>query len=139
MEFDQGAFEDYLEKMWIHLFGNSSLSQIIIEINNSHRARRFFTMYLIKNRETFYSYYQMRAKLGISSIFDTIISALFYEREKKPLKRELIDLLQINLDMADQRIDGYPLEEFDKDLNTFIAYWRKRTGRLHFNPKTEEL
>lgn len=138
MEFDQEAFGDYLEEMWTHLFGNNSLSQIIDEINNSHRARRFFAMYLMKNQETFHSYYQMRTKLGISSIFDTIILALFNEREKKPVKQKLIDLLQIDLGMADQRVEGYPLLEFNKDLNSFLAYWRKRTGRLQFDPKMYE-
>ncbi|MCM2999989.1 hypothetical protein M3647_21165 [Paenibacillus cellulositrophicus] len=135
MEFDQEAFGEYLEEMWAHLFGNRSLSQIIVEINNSHRARRFFAMYLIKNRETFHTYYQMRAQFGISSIFDTIISALFYEREKKPVKQKLIDLLHIEKDMADQQVEGYPLKEFEKDLNSFLSYWRKRTGRLQFDPK----
>ncbi|WDM21279.1 hypothetical protein [Paenibacillus polymyxa] len=136
MDFDQEAFADYLEKMSAHLFGTNTLSQIIAQINDSHRARRFFTMYLLKNRETFFSYYQMRERLGISFIFDTIICALYYEREKKPVKQTLIDLLQIDLDMVNQQVDGYPLKEFNKDLNSFIFYWRKKTGRLLYPHKS---
>lgn len=128
MQFDQEAFGEYLEQMWEHLFEANPLSKIIAKINNNHRARRFFAMYLLKNRETFYSYYQMREELGIGYIFDTAISALFHEREKKPVKQEMIDLLQINLNMANQQVEGYSLREFDKDLNSFLAYWRKRTG-----------
>lgn len=130
MEFDQDAFGEYLEKMWEHLFEANTLSQIIAEINTNHRARRFFTMYLLKNQDIFHLYYQMREKLGIGYIFDTAISALFHEREKKPVKQELIDLLQIDLSMADQIIEGYALREFDKDLNSFLTYWRKRTGKM---------
>lgn len=132
MKFDQTAFAEYLDAMWIHLFGNDSLTKIIIEISNSHRARRFFTIYLLKNRETFQYYYAMRKDLSIEYIFDTIIAALFHEREKMPAKQELINLLQINLDMAEQRVEGYPLKEFNKDLNAFLAYWRKRTCGLQY-------
>ncbi|WP_405157910.1 hypothetical protein [Paenibacillus sp. FSL H8-0283] len=128
MQFDQEAFGEYLEQMWEHLFETNTLSQIIAKINNNHRARRFFAMYLLKNRETFYLYYQMREELGIGYIFDIIISALFHEREKRPVKQELIDLLQINLNMANQQVEGYPLKEFNKDLNSFLTFWRKRTG-----------
>lgn len=130
MQFDQETFGEYLEQMWEHLFEANTLSQIIAKINNNHRARRFFAMYLLKNRETFHLYHQLRDELGISYIFDTIISALFHEREKKPVKQELIDLLQIDLSMADQIIEGYALREFDKDLNSFLTYWRKRTGKM---------
>ncbi|MBT2282208.1 hypothetical protein J7E78_01405 [Paenibacillus polymyxa] len=128
MIFDQEAFGEYLEQMWEHLFETNTISQIIAKINSNHRARRFFAMYLLKNRETFYLYYQMREELGIGYIFDTAISALFHELEKKPVKQELIDLLQIDLSMADQKVEGYLLREFEKDLNSFLTFWRKRTG-----------
>lgn len=82
MQFDQEAFGEYLEQMWEHLFETKTISQIMAKINTNHRARRFLAMYLLKNRETFHLYYQMREELGIGYIFDTIISALFHEREK---------------------------------------------------------
>ncbi|RIX60052.1 hypothetical protein D3P08_00205 [Paenibacillus nanensis] len=114
-----------------------SLNQIIEKINDNHRAKRFFAMYLLKDQETFHYYYQMRAQLSISFIFDTIINALFNEREKKQVKQELINLLQINADMADQSVEGYPLKEFDKDLNSFLVYWRKNTGRQFLHKSFE--
>ncbi|MGP3783664.1 hypothetical protein [Paenibacillus sp. 1A_MP2] len=128
MQFDQEEFGEYLEQMWEYLFETNTISQIIAKINTNHRARRFLAMYLLKNRETFHLYYQMREELGIGYIFDIIISALFHEREKRPVKQELIDLLQISLNMANQQVEGYPLKEFNKDLNSFLTFWRKRTG-----------
>lgn len=132
MEFDQLAFIKYLEELRIHLFEDDSIDEIINNIHNSHRARRFFTMYLIRDCETFHYYYRIREQLGIGFIFDTVIAALFHEQEKKPAKIALVDILQVNLNMANQRVEGYPLKEFDKDLNTFRAYWLKKTGRLQY-------
>ncbi|MCM3786216.1 hypothetical protein M3231_24990 [Neobacillus mesonae] len=136
MVFNQDAFAEYLHELRLHLFGDDSIDEIISKIEDSHRARRFVMLYLIKNRETFYYYHKKRTELGFELLYDTIISALFYERERKPAKQELINLLAINLGMVSKRIEGYPLKEFDKDLNAFLTYWGKSTG--NFNPRSRE-
>lgn len=130
MEFDQLAFKNYLSELKIHLFEEMSIGNIIAEVNNNHQARRFMTMYVLQDKATFDSYRKKRKDFGINQIVDTAISALFHETDKKPAKKELIDLLHISVGMRYKKIEGYAIMEFDKDLNSFLFYWRKRSGKL---------
>lgn len=112
------------------MFEEMSIGDVIAQVNDNHQARRFMTMYLLQDKETFDYYHKKRKDFGIEQIVDTAISALFHETDKKPAKKELIDLLHISVAMRYKKIEGYAIKEFDKDLNSFMFYWRKRSGKL---------
>lgn len=130
MKLDQSMLEGYLTEMQNHLFGGISIDEIIEQVGYNHRARRFIAIYLLKNKDTFHHYYSNRTEMGIEYILDIAISSLFYERSIKPIKQELINLLEINENIFYRKVEGYPLKEFDKDLNSLLVYWRKRSGGL---------
>lgn len=68
--------------------------------------------------------------MGIQSVYDKVISALFHETEKKPVNLEIIELLGIEQGMIENKVEDYGLKEFDKDVASFITYRRKREGAV---------
>ncbi|KIL38678.1 hypothetical protein SD70_24825 [Gordoniibacillus kamchatkensis] len=130
MEFDQKFFVGYLQELQNHLFPDQLIEDIIAMVDNHHQARRFVAMYLLQDRETFHHYFERRKEFGIGGIVDTVISALFHDTNKKPAKQVLIDLLGISEEMIHTRVEGYAIKEFNKDLNSFLFFWRKRTGKI---------
>ena len=129
-KFDQAFFNNYLHNLQNHLFPDKSIDEIVDKVNNDYRPRRFVAIYVLKDKETFHHYYQRRKELNIELLFNTVISALFHQRDKKIVKQELIDLLCINEEMAGEKIEGFAVREFDKDLNVFIFQFRKQTGEI---------
>jgi hypothetical protein len=131
MRWDQELFNQYIAELQKHLFNGMTIEEIIEEAKHDHhQARRLMNLYILKDKETFHDFYERREELGIQSIFDQVISALFYQTEKRPVKQEITNLLGIREDMIDTRMQGYPLKEFNKDLLTYGMYWRKRAGDL---------
>jgi hypothetical protein len=131
MRWDQEMFNQYIDELQKHLFNGMTIEEIIEEAKHDHhQARRLMNLYILKDKETFHDFYERREELGIQSIFDQVISALFHQTEKRPVKKEITELLGIRERMIVMRVDGYGIKEFDKDLLTFGMYWRKRAGDL---------
>ncbi|MCM3624323.1 hypothetical protein M4D70_19025 [Brevibacillus borstelensis] len=132
MKWDQELFIQYVAELQEHLFSDMTLEEIIEKAKvDHHRARRFMNLYILKDKTTFHNFYSRREDLEIQSIFDQVISALFYETEKRPIKQEIIiDLLGIRQEMIQNGVEGYGIKEFDKDLLAYGMYWRKRRGDL---------
>jgi len=131
MKWDQEFFNQYLDDLQMHLFEEMSLSEIIeLAKRDHHRARRLLNLYILRSRVVFQDFYKRRKELGIQSIFVQVISALFHEVERSPIKQEIVELLGIKECMIESRVEGYGLKEFNKDILAFVLYWRKRKGDL---------
>jgi hypothetical protein len=131
MKWDKELFNQYLDNLQEHLFGDISVLEIIeLAKRDHHQARRQMNLHVLRNRETFHDFYVKREELGIQSVYDQVISALFHETEKRPVKLEIIELLGIEQGVIESEVEGYGLKEFDKDLASFIFYRRKREGTV---------
>jgi hypothetical protein len=131
MRWDQEMFNQYIEELQNHLFNGMKIEEIIEAAKNDHhQARRLLNLYILKDKETFCDFYARRVELGIQSRFDQVISALFHQTERRPIKQEIIDLLGIQIEMMKNKVEGYGIREFDKDLSAYLMYWRKRAGDL---------
>ncbi|MFP3391780.1 hypothetical protein [Brevibacillus sp. SIMBA_040] len=128
---DQELFITYLTELRKHLFAKLTIEEILeLAKHEHHRARRFMNLYIIQDKATFHNYYLKRAELEIQFILDQVISALLHENWNMSVKKEIIDLLGIKQDMIVNQVVGYQAREFEKDLLTYIMYWRKRKGDL---------
>ncbi|MFI8715171.1 hypothetical protein [Brevibacillus brevis] len=128
---DQELFITYLAELRKHLFAKLTIEEIIELAKREHlRARRFINLYIIQDKATFHNYYLKRAELEIQCILDQVISALLHENWNMSMKKEIVDLLGIKQDMIVNQVVGYQTREFEKDLLTYIMYWRKRKGDL---------
>lgn len=130
MKWDQDFFNQYLDELQKHLFGDMSVPEIIeLAKRDHHQARRQMNLHILRSREVFNDFYERKEELGIQFV-DHTISALFHETEKRPVKLEIIELLGIEQGMIKNKVEGYGLKEFDKDLLSFIFYRRKREGTV---------
>lgn len=129
MNIDQSIFENYLIELKNHLFEGMSLDNILAKVHNNYRARRYVAVYLLKDKYTFHDLYLMRFDFRLNDIFDTVLSAIFSQSDEKTLlKQELIEKLDLCNEMIDLKVEGYPIREFWKDVNSFLMYQRKRSG-----------
>lgn len=130
MKWDESFFNQYMDELQEHLFRDMNISEIIELEKRSHRARRLLNLHILRNREVFHEFYKMRKELGIQSVFDQVISTLYHDIEKKPIKQDIINLLGIEKSMISSHIEGYYIKEFDKDISAFRMHWRKKKGDL---------
>lgn len=131
LKWDEDFFNQYMDDLQMHLFGGMSLAEIIdLAKRDHHRARRLLNLHILRNRVVFHDFYKRREELGIQSIFDQGISALFHEMERSPVKHEIVKVLGIEESMIESKVGKYELKEFQKDLLAYGMYWRKRKGDL---------
>ncbi|WCK57324.1 hypothetical protein PP175_29480 (plasmid) [Aneurinibacillus sp. Ricciae_BoGa-3] len=133
MLFNQEVYRQYIHELRTHLFGDMPFEQLIKNIANSHRKRRFVAMYLLQDKTLFHTYYDKRKELGLETMFNQILSTLFYQKEEHPIKQEIISFLDAELSMIKGSVSPFQIKEMMKDINSFILYQNKNyTGMNSF-------
>lgn len=125
MNYNEQAYLEYIDELRYHLFGGKTLEEIFIDIADNHRKKRFAAMYLLRDPETFHAYYERRDELGLSDLFNEIISTLFYHKEKLLIKRKFISRLNVNMDMITSPVPESELKVLTKDLQSFVWHATK--------------
>lgn len=125
------AYKKYLIELSTHLFGDASVNEIIKNIKNSHRKKRFISLYLAQDKEIFFHYYERRESLGLEKVFSQLISALLAETEKNPVKKVMVKELQVNHGMVDIPCSKEEISEVNKDLNLFLFYVWKLQSKIN--------
>lgn len=123
-------YKEYLAELGSHLFANASFEEILQTKKKSHRKKRYVALYLAQDNETFHHYYERRKEFGLEQIYSQLISALLFETEKSPIKREMVKELEVTKDMIDFPCFDYEINEIKKDLNSFQLYLLKRTSKI---------
>lgn len=124
MDFEK-FYKQYLSELSTHLFGNAPFDEIVKKVNTSHRTKRFVALYVAQDKETFDTYYAKRRELGLSEVFNQLISALLYQTSRHSIKKELVKELGITKDMIEIPCFDHEINEIKKDLNSFSLYLRK--------------
>lgn len=119
-------YKEYVNELHSHLFESQPFEQIIQNTTGSHRSKRFVTMYLIQNRETFHSYFERRKELQIEKLFNQLITALLFKAEKSRLKQLFVAMLELSPDMISGKVSSYEIKVIEKDLHAFSFYQTKK-------------
>lgn len=126
MNYFEEAYIQYIDDLHYHLFEGKTLEEIFAGISESHRKRRFVAMYLLRDPKTFHSYFEKRFDLGLEGIFNQVISALFFEKDKLLIKRKLIAKLELNRGMVRTPVSEHDLRVLTKDLQAFVWHATKQ-------------
>lgn len=137
IDFDHDLFLVYIEELHNHLFDETPLTELFSDVHNHHQKHHMVTLHLLKDKETFDSYYQRREELGIASIFDILIGALTENTEGDKIKEHLVKLLSLSPAMISSEPSGYDKKVLMKNLKSFMAYARKRKG-VYLNHLTDK-
>lgn len=119
------CFKQYIGELHEHLFNNLSINQIIKDMDNSHRKKRFISMFLIQDKETFDMYYEQRGLLGLSDAFNQVIQALLLNHDSDRLKQLFVIELGIHEGLVEKNVSTYRIKEIEKDLRAFSFYQTK--------------
>lgn len=127
MLFDSQAYYRYLGEFHRLLFDDMSLEDIFAEIHFSHTERRYVNLYVMRDKDTFFKYFEMQDHYGLTGVFDQVLSALFYQMDHCPIKKEIVAMLGVTRDMIKKPASLFAIKEVTKDLHSFSWYVKKRS------------
>lgn len=127
LRFNPESFRLYLEELHKHLFGAETINGLINQSTDSHRVRRFLTMWILQDKDTFEFYFQRQVEFGLKHVFDQAIAGL--TQIEGQLVEDMRDMLAVTADMGDE-VDSYSIKEFKKDLCNYSFWYRKREQLL---------
>lgn len=129
MRWRQEVFTKYMASLHERLFSNLPIDQIIRDSHADHQKRRFMMMYILQSNEVFSQYQNQKEELGLSHLYDVVVSALIYARNHGRARKPISDIILnfgISEDMASDKISPFEIKEFLKEFNLFVLYYIKQ-------------
>lgn len=121
----------YVDHLHEHLLSRKPIEKVIVESWVAHRSKRFYLLYVLQDRKTFYRHYNKRHALGTTFFFDQLINSLYAGGRQKEVKEEFIQTLEIKRSMAtNQKIPHHLILEINKDLASFEWYVKKKKRKI---------
>lgn len=121
------SYRTYVDELHRSLFEAAPVEQLMKNVYQGHRRKRFVAMYLMSlSKEEFDAYYANRFDLKLDKLFNQLISALLHETEKNPLKQLFVETLGLTEAMISEPISSYEIKEIEKDLHAFSFYQTKQ-------------
>lgn len=121
----------YVDHLHEHLLSRKPIEKVIVESWVAHRSKRFYLLYVLQDRKTFYRHYNKRHTLGTTFFFDQLINSLYAGGRQKEVKEEFIQTLEIKRSMAtNQKIPHHLILEINKDLASFEWYVKKKKRKI---------
>ncbi|MFC0212102.1 hypothetical protein ACFFK0_06475 [Paenibacillus chartarius] len=129
IEFDHELFLNYTQELHKHLFGDGvTFEDLIRDIDNHHQKHHLVTLHLLKDKETFHSYYDRKHELGLDSVLNIIICALTEDTAGDKIKEHLVSCLSITPEMKTSEAKSNDRKLLMKNLKSFMMYARKKRG-----------
>ncbi|WP_214688606.1 MULTISPECIES: hypothetical protein [unclassified Exiguobacterium] len=130
------CYRTYVNELHHSLFDAAPVEQLMKDVYQAHRRKRFVAMYLLSlEKSEFDAYYARRFELNLDKLFNQLISGLTHNTETSPLKQLFVKTLCVNQDMVTEPVTSYEIKEIEKDLNAFSFYQRKKA----FKAKKKDL
>ena len=128
IDFDQELFIEYIEKLHEHLVENSTFDELVEGMNDHHQKHHLVTLHLLKDKNTFYHYFNHKEQFQLTSVFDILIGALTESVTGDKIKEHFISYLNLSPVMITSQPSVYDKKVLMKNLKSFMAYSRKRKG-----------
>lgn len=128
IDFDHEMFLVYVQELHRHLFDEASLETLLDNVHDHHQKHHMVTLHLLKDKGTFYNYFDRKEELGIASIFNIMIGALTENVQGDKIKEHLVSYLDLSPAMMTSEPSEYDKKVLMKNLNSFMMYAKKRKG-----------